>query len=239
MADEDGRFAFEGLDPGPYLLVIGRGVEFFYSHPEGIELEEGGERALEIRLPGSSLAGRVVDASSGAPVRATVVLYAADGSWGEDGFVGKVATEADGRYRLPFLTPGRYRLEVYGLAGSYGQETVEGIEVGADEERADLDVRLYPGGPLTVVAVDKEGTPLYGASVVLVNPEDGTVTFSHGPFTGEDGRFRIDGLRPGRWEVRVGKEGYAEGAAECEVLVGVENEVRVVLEPRTPDEADE
>ena len=37
----------------------------------------------------------------------------------------------------------------------------------------------------------------------------------------------------------MGKEGYAEGAAECEVLVGVENEVRVVLEPRTPDEADE
>src|SRR5690606_34844616 len=74
-----------------------------------------------------------------------------------------------------------------------------------------------PSGTLTgLVLDDATGDPLVQATVALYTAADGA--FFTGTTTGADGRFVLEGLRPGRFNVRISYVGY-ESAEQAGVEV--------------------
>ncbi|WP_163989142.1 carboxypeptidase regulatory-like domain-containing protein [Pyxidicoccus caerfyrddinensis] len=159
------------------------------------------------------LAGRVVDESgtaiAGAGVRATKprgtsLPGAEDGS----APVAETLSDADGRFLLERLPPGRYDVfaEVLGRVSA----TVPKVEAG----RRDLTLTLTRGARLTGRVRDERGAPVasfqlelqlhrgplereFGSTLTVVDPE---------------GRFAVEGLAPGTYTLRVGSYGLAPAA---------------------------
>jgi outer membrane receptor for ferrienterochelin and colicin len=84
---------------------------------------------------------------------------------------------------------------------------------------------LLPGGPAgaqtttsTIVGVVSDNTGvLPGAQVVAVNADSG---FRYEAVADGEGAFRLSGLAPGRWEIRVSSQAFKEQARTVELLVG-------------------
>ena len=103
----EGRFAFEGLDPGRYTLTESREVE---SWSRTVELDEDREMTIEIETGG--LSGRVVMASTGEPVEDAELVLAPYGASAEWRGLSAGRSGADGSFALGRLMPGRYALRV-------------------------------------------------------------------------------------------------------------------------------
>ena len=119
LADSEGRFHIEGLLPGLYDLVVsreGRGApEIHYTLVSSVSLSAGASREdlkLVVPLPSTLCGGRVVD-SEGAPiVGASVSLnyLSRENIGAPDGY--GMYTDEQGRFYLPHLYPGEYKLMV-------------------------------------------------------------------------------------------------------------------------------
>ncbi|NMO20915.1 PDZ domain-containing protein [Pyxidicoccus fallax] len=181
-------------------------------------------RRLVLRLKGEAaggtevLAGRVVDDSgtavAGAGVRAVPPRnMRLPGAEGTGTPVAETLTDADGRFVLERLSPGRYDV----FAGILGRvsTTAPGVEAG----RRDLVLTLARGARLTGRVRDAQGAPVasfrlemqqhkgplereYGATLTVVDPE---------------GRFTVEGLAPGTYTLRVGAHGLAPSAMQVSV----------------------
>jgi hypothetical protein len=70
----------------------------------------------------------------------------------------------------------------------------------------------------TIVGVVADNTGvLPGATVIAVDTASG---FRHEAFAGDDGAFRLSGLAPGRYEIRVSTPSFKEQSRTVELLVG-------------------
>ncbi|MCY1014234.1 carboxypeptidase regulatory-like domain-containing protein [Pyxidicoccus sp. MSG2] len=173
---------------------------------------------VETSAASEVLAGRVVDESgtaiAGAGVRATKprgtsLPGAEDGS----APVAETLSDADGRFLLERLPPGRYDVfaEVLGRVST----TAPNVEAG----RRDLTLTLARGARLTGRVRDERGAPVasfqlelqlhrgplereFGSTLTVVDPE---------------GRFTVEGLAPGTYTLRVGAYGLAPAAPTVSV----------------------
>ena len=68
-------------------------------------------------------------------------------------------------------------------------------------------------GSLTGSVHDEGGAPLFAANVLVTSLADPSLRVGH--LTNRSGAFRIDGLRPGRYEVRVSYVGYETSVADA------------------------
>ena len=75
--------------------------------------------------------------------------------------------------------------------------------------------------------VDKVG-PLPGAQVLAVNVNSG---FQYGAVADVDGSFKLSGLAPGTYEVKVSSQTYTEQSVRVQVLLGQDAEVSFTLSP--------
>lgn len=184
-------------------------------------------RRLVLRLNQESteasevLAGRVVDESgaaiAGAGVRAEpprgTRLPGAESSGAP---VAEALTDADGRFLLERLPPGRYDVSA-GILGRVST-TASGVEAG----RRDVVLTLARGARLTGRVRDERGAPVAsfqlelqhhrgplerepGATLTVVDPE---------------GRFTVEGLAPGTYTLRVAAQGLAPSATQVDVAPG-------------------
>ena len=81
-----------------------------------------------------------------------------------------VSAEADGRFALRGLTPGRYQVQ----AARDGIWLSEGVELraGPGEEMPPLSLDIpEPGGPVVVEIVDRQGRPVADRMLTLARPE--------------------------------------------------------------------
>jgi hypothetical protein len=101
---------------------------------------------------GSSLEGTVTD-KSGAVVAGATVTATNQAT----GVSRNTVTSDAGFYRIPGLTPGRYRVDV--VAASFKRETTSDVQVGAESTRG-LNIALTPGGTQETVTVSAEGAAL-------------------------------------------------------------------------------
>lgn len=218
--DHEGRFRFEGLEPGSYKLeILSRRMQSH--HKETVDLS--GDRDIEIRLATVSLTGRVVDSSDRSPIPgASVVILAADGSEDANFFTPESRTDSEGGFRLPDVPEGAWKVRA--LLSGYAPKDVD-VQVDAGSPPEELEIPLQATEGVTLEVVLASGRSPDTVRTAVIDPSGRVVANSTYP-TGENGRLRVGSVAPGTWELLL----EADGAAPVVVPVtSPGNAGRVVL----------
>ena len=169
--------------------------------------------ALAQKEAAATISGRVTDGERGAQ-GVTVTLV-----FNEPAQRFRVAarskTDADGRFTMANVAPGRYQLlpvapayVVEGLGTNYPPGRP--LTIVAGEEVRDVDFRITPGGVITGRVFDADGNPVVGEQIVAQPAEEtpGPPRFNfdlRDMMTDDRGVYRLFGLPPGRYRVSVGR----------------------------------
>ncbi|HKC13032.1 MAG TPA: carboxypeptidase-like regulatory domain-containing protein, partial [Vicinamibacteria bacterium] len=191
----DGSFLLHGLPAEAGTLVVDAGERGQGAAP----LEATAAKASVVVSPPATLKGRVVEASSGAPVpRLRVVARS-----GEVLLLG--GSGPDGRYEMRGLSGRTYRLVVDDAA--FVPWSREGVRVAPGETKSE-DIVLTRAAALSGRVVDANGVPIEGAAGRLARgAENSFRAFRSGAFgntafrTGPDGSFKATRLTPGNGQV--------------------------------------
>jgi hypothetical protein len=196
-------------------------------------------------LPGVSLSGTVTD-SDGVPLSGAAVWARSQlrrtAPLPSRGYKGEADARTDrgGRFLVGDLVPGVAITLAVELEG-YLPFFVDGLSVDIEsaDDREPIVVELAPAASLEGVVVGAQGEPLVDVRIDLQLESHDLVgeasenlgSASASGRSAADGRFTIEGLRSGRWELRARKVDFRETTLPgLEVRADAEREpVRVVL----------
>ncbi|MGJ5818711.1 carboxypeptidase-like regulatory domain-containing protein [Paludibaculum fermentans] len=156
----------------------------------------------------SSIAGRVVNSVTGAPLHRVTVEIILEG---RDDVRGQAGTESDGQFLLRALPAGRYRIKVTRpryAAMNYGARRPNApgqiITLGSNENKSGLIIRMPALGAVSGAVTGLPATAMQPQ--VVARPVEGTTEnpFGRGGMFERPGEYRIDGLIPGRYRLSVG-----------------------------------
>jgi protocatechuate 3,4-dioxygenase beta subunit len=216
--------SFEWTDAGPGLATVSVSAPGFVpASLERIEVKEGEvPRGLEVSLArATEVRGRVVESGSGAPVPGAKVGWSKAGSPRKEfDFRGTATSGPDGAFLLAGVAAGRLRIEVD--QGEFLPATIETLEVREGERIDGLEVRLDRAGALEGEAIGPDGSPLAGGGVRALPIHSERVIYGgRGWPAGIDaaGRFRIAGLRPGKYRVQASATRSEEDERDSEPIL--------------------
>jgi len=192
---DDGRFELEGVDAGRYHARAEK--EGYATYLSDAMIVSGPVDGLELRLArGAAIVGRVVGLE---PDDLPAVQIHASSRDHRGSAV--AAVDFEGRFRLEGILPGSWQvLAAKGEGGRVETEIVD-VEPGVAEVPVTLD---FTGGHTVEGEVLVGGEPLAGLWVTIVAPD----RFRGGAATSDHrGRFRIEGLEPGEYELTVARLG--------------------------------
>jgi hypothetical protein len=187
--DEQGRFTCAGIELGRVAVRVRPPTGELTPWSGHAEILADEPAWLEVRLgPGATVEGRITD-PSGAPVEGVGVR-----GWGDDPRLHVLAmTDADGRYMLERVVPGRVELRA-------NRERARGL--GSAERRLELDHgariewnAVLPGAPVIAGRLVDEGGAALERWQVRAYPGEDRTGSPPSARTGPDGRFRLEGLR--------------------------------------------
>jgi len=164
-----------------------------------------------------SVAGRVTNALTGEPLKkARVQLRRSGPAAGGAPATVAVNTDEAGRFAFPDVYPGDLlliasRTGFAGVAAASMSATGSTLRIALapGEKAADLNLRLTPQGVIAGRVVDENGEPARNASVYALRPSYAqgvrrfTVAGISSQATNDLGEYRIYGLTPARYYVRV------------------------------------
>jgi protocatechuate 3,4-dioxygenase beta subunit len=184
---------------------------------QGIDVYAGRTTALDDLLLGSRvvLAGRVVDERGKGIPDAVVSAFSSAGFDVGAGILESIVTEAlrfpsaadeartdaEGRFALSALTPGRYRLSA--RRGGFATNHQSDLVVAPDRPTGAVTIVLGPPARVLGRVSDEDGRPVVGASVLAIEaPEQrgsraDATTRKDVATTGADGRYVLDTLALG------------------------------------------
>ncbi len=210
--DESGAYRVEGLEPGDYNVSVqpgsggGRGVSK--------EVRIDGEASADFDLPMASLFGYVVDGATKQPLADARVTAALDGS--AAGRTGYATTDSNGRFSMEDLEPGAYTLTLRRSSYQEARDSAPATEAGGDAGT----IEMTRGEGLALKVVDGiYQIPLRSANVRVKDGTGATVTSSWLSLDGE-GKGEISSLRPGRYSLVLGSNGYATQVLDGVVVPG-------------------
>lgn len=217
VSDADGRFCVSNLYAGVYEVAVDAGERgrlrldrvALDAHRDDLSLVLGG---------GGELLGHVAF-PGGAP--ATGVLVQAVLPDGGEVFSSRSLTDASGRFRLPRLRPGSYRLFA---RGAEGLSPWASVEVVPSARPADYELKLTGAGSTLEGVVTREGRPVEKATVLLEHRWGLDLPVMHA--TDAQGRYAFTGLPGGSYVLRAVVDGQWQ---EREVPVGDEAVVKTDL----------
>jgi hypothetical protein len=233
--DDRGIYRVFGLPPGRYVVSAGTGGESVaadvnnrrFSYPRTfapnvieeakatvVEVATGGETAnvditLSRRAESFTASGRIIDARTSQPLAGVTFGYAASRESGRisGAPVRDLQTDAEGKFVIPKLTPGRYVVFVSSSRDSNAYSEMLPFEV-TKGDVTDLELIAEQGSSLSGTVVVEGATEanilgkLTGVSLanILYQPEL-IWTASEMPVINPDGSFRFNGLRPGKLKI--------------------------------------
>lgn len=183
---------------------------------------------------GTAIRGRVVAVDTGQPLRRALVRIGPVEPT-ESGNIRTASTDANGRYAIPDVPPGKYTVSVFRsgyLSLQYGQrrplETPRLLEV-HDETPISADFALQRMAVISGRITDERGEPAAGVQVFAMRPVymDGRRQLapqsSAGGFnvrTDESGRYRISALVPGAYVVMAASRDTWSARIGSDVVMG-------------------
>jgi hypothetical protein len=114
--DADGRFSYSGIAPGKYTISARMASNRYWASADvTVDGDDISGIALDLQ-PGLTLSGRVTVEGSGAPDLSTAVVSLVPGSFsfmmiGIGGEPNQSITDAEGRFTLGNVIPGKYRVD--------------------------------------------------------------------------------------------------------------------------------
>jgi len=248
FVSETGQFETLGLRAGTYeVRVAAEGYSL--EEPVRVDVRAGEVRGgVEIRMrAGGTIRGVVKDAVTGKGVDWAEVRVAHRRSaeqrtdMPEIGPFSKCGEE--GRFEILGVRPGTVRIHAY--ATGFAEAVSEPFEIAPGRTVEGCVLPLTAGGAIEGIAVGADGRPLY-PGYARASP---TITFEWTQLartwtqaTDLDGRFRIEKLRPGKWEIGVHPFPVAEAISMeplqgfVEVFEGQVTRAHVAPAPKRSDE---
>lgn len=226
QADDAGRFHIEGIEPGPYRIHL---FGPWGSHVHEGEIYADGE--VEISIDSFQLAGQVVD-GDGRPVEGVEVHCMEPGA--PRSMLTASETEA-GRFEIPGLNPGTFQL----MAQKSGYGTAS-VVVELTGSRDDLVITLHPTEALALEVQGPAGGPVDGLTVVVLDAS-GQPSGMNELKPQDDGRFLVDFVAAGTWDLLLMAEGSAPSRLSVEVPGGpyaAQLQRRTQLSVKVPDLAE-
>ena len=198
----NGEYAVEHISAGEYTVVFSDKTEIYLPKHYAVTVEEGKitkENAVLIKA--GSITGLVTNAATGATLSGVHVdVESLENP--EDDF--RVVTEANGRYRVPDLEPGRYEITAFSAEGEYLSQSLS-ILLAEGEEHA-VNIHLSEGGKITGTVTNAyTHAGLEKISVYAYIPGQGGRLIS----TNTKGEYTITGLSGGAYDVEYTWE-YSE-----------------------------
>jgi hypothetical protein len=218
--DQEGRFRFDGLAAGDYMLnLIGRNM----GRQEEITLTEDRDILIELRT--ASISGRVVDAAARRPLaNATLLVAPSEASADAEG-QGRAqdytTTDSRGVFVLRDVAEGSWKVEA-SLSGYAPAEAEVQVVAGTPVEGVEL--ALQPVEGLTLEVLLPSGSPPAAMGVWVLDTAGRLVSSATWP-VGEGGRVQITGIEAGTWELVLD----VPGSPLVSVPVTVPGHSRVVL----------
>lgn len=236
----EGEFRLTNVMPGMNVLVVN--AKSLLPHVLGmVKVKSGQEKDVKtIRLKeGELVDGRVVD-EEGKPVVGAEVILANKSLTLPVDFAGRHGpTDAEGRFSGSGFRPG----EVMAAARTGPGEPW--IVVGPTSETANLVIKLPSEHSLTVRLKTNRATPIEKVSFKLLPSHGYNDVIDIGTMglvrwidvdkrteKLKDGRFRIKGLRKGRYDLAVHAKGHGVGRLKFELKDNLESEIQ--LQGQTP-----
>jgi hypothetical protein len=169
--------------------------------------------ALAQKEAPATVSGRVTDGERGAAGVTVILIFNEPAQ--RFRMAARAKTDADGRFLLTNIAPGRYQImpvaPAYVVAG-LGTNHPPGrpLTLVAGEEVKDIDFQMEPGGVITGRVTDADGNPVVAEPVVTMPVEEkpGGPRFNSDQrdlMTDDRGVYRLFGLPPGRYRVWVGR----------------------------------
>lgn len=223
--DDAGGFRLTPASSGPMDVR----VEAAHFAPQELKAQQPG-KPLQVRLvPGAWIAGVVRDGSTKAPIEgARVQAWApkAGGPWEPKASLVETRTDAQGRFRLDGLGPGRQVLRA--TARGYGAQ----FETSA---RPGTSVSFYlPSGAGVVGRVrDSQDRPVAGAVVDVESARSGVGFRPAGrpEETDTQGRFEVLGLQPGEYRLTARHRELAPAITTVTLARGAVEQADLVARP--------
>jgi protocatechuate 3,4-dioxygenase beta subunit/uncharacterized protein (DUF2141 family) len=231
-SDAQGRVTFENVQPGTYRL-----------HPSSIASSASAEVVVKadeapaevtLQMPVlGSIEIHVVDDSTGKPLNGAFLSFeqVADASGQTPTEIraggGGRPTADDGIAVFSNLEAGRYAIRCW--RDPYGAEMLEGVALGAGETKTGVEIRMAGAGSLTGTVRDSAGKPIEGANVNVLDPKGRRVFLLSFANTSADGTFVQGQVKPGEYDVRIERDGYAPATKRMSVVLGKEARAEFTL----------
>ena len=215
-----------GGTDGPPTETDAQGRYTLWVRPGGVRVTAGADGYADasehgqapgkidvLLTPESSLTGTVVDATTGAPIEGARVAVESSGfGWDQKGD----RSDAQGRFRVHGLTPGRYVAEAKTERG-YGR-TEGSTLVGLGEHVDDVVVRVHPALRVQGKVVIKGDKPTVCEEGYAYFRDEENNRWAAGR-TDPDGTITAEGVVPGTYTVQAGCRGYASAKDKLDPIV--------------------